>query len=172
MRALAIAIFAALILSRSAHVVAQQPVPAAPVVQVPGTTPTPSPEVPTQTAVSVKEVSSPAAPTNYQDQAIWALMVSLLIQYLKNRPWFGWLTPQSSARLQAQFGFVAALITSLGIHFAVSGSIFGDGGATVTVTGLSFNAFKDFAWQWASQQAWYRALVKEPKEVTIVKEVK
>jgi hypothetical protein len=140
----------------------------APVVTVPGTPPAVSPDIPSQPAVAVKEVTSPAAPSHYGDQAIWALMVSLLIQWLKKTPWFGWITPQSSARLQTQFGFLAAFMTAAGIHFAVSGSVLDGGGASITVTGLSVNAFKDIAWQWASQQGWYQLVVKEPKDVAIV----
>ena len=142
--------------------------PQAPVVTVPGTTPPVSPTIPSQPAISVTEVKSPAAPAHYTDQAIWALMVSLLLQYLIRSPWFAWITPASSSRLKTQFGFLAAFATAAGIHFAVSGSIFDGGGASITVTGLSFNAIKDVAWQWAAQQAWYQAIVKEPKEVVAV----
>jgi hypothetical protein len=134
------------------------------VVNVPATIPAPNPEQATQKAVAVKEVESPAAPSHATDQAIWALMVSLLIQYLKKAPWFGLLNDDSSQRLKAGVGFAAALLTAAGIHFAVSGSIFEGGGASITVTGLSLNAFKDLAWQWAAQQGWYRAVVKEPKD--------
>ncbi len=136
-----------------------------PVVSVPGAVPQVSADVPQQTAVAVKEVNSPAAPSHFGDQAIWALMVSFLIQWLKKSPWFGWITPESAARLKTQFGFLAAFLTAAGIHFAVSGSLLDGGGASITVTGLSVNAFKDVAWQWASQQGWYQLLVKEPKEV-------
>jgi len=139
----------------------------APVVTVPGTPAAVSPDVPSQPAVSVKEVSSPAAPSHPVDQAYWALMISFLIQWLKKSPWFGWITPQTSARIQTQFGFIAAALTTVGIHFAISGSVLDGGGASITVTGLSVNAAKDVAWQWAAQQGWYRLLVKEPKEVTI-----
>jgi len=96
-------------------------------------------------------------------------MVSMLIQWLKKSPWFGWITPATSARIQTQFGFIAAFLTAAGIHFAVSGSILDGGGASITVTGLSINAFKDIAWQWASQQGWYQLVVKDPKEVTLVR---
>ena len=140
----------------------------APVVTVPGTPAAVSPDVPSQPAVSVKEVSSPAAPSHPVDQAYWGLMISFLIQWLKKSPWFGWITPQTSARIQTQFGFIAAALTTVGIHFAISGSVLDGGGASITVTGLSVNAAKDVAWQWAAQQGWYRLLVKEPKEVTLI----
>lgn len=139
-----------------------------PVVSVPATIPQPNPDQPTQNAVAVKEVESPAAPAHAQDQALWALMVSLLIQYLKKAPWFTLLSDASSSRLKSAVGFAAALLTAAGIHLAVSGSVFDGGGASITVTGLSLNAFKDVAWQWASQQGWYRAVVKEPKEIALV----
>lgn len=139
-----------------------------PVVSVPATIPAPSPTQATQNAVAVKEVESPAAPSHATDQAIWALMVSLLMQYLKKAPWFTLLSDQTSSRTKSLVGFAAALLTAAGIHFAVSGSIFEGGGASITVTGLSLNAFKDLAWQWAAQQGWYRAVVKEPKEIALV----
>jgi hypothetical protein len=135
--------------------------PGSPVVSVPATIPQPNPAQPQQNAVAVKQVESPAAPSHFGDQAIWALMVSFAIQWLKKSPWFGWITPDSSKRLKAQFGFLAAFLTAAGIHFAVSGSILDGGGASITVTGLSVNAFKDVAWQWASQQGWYRLVVKD-----------
>jgi hypothetical protein len=166
---------AALVLGLGSTAVAQlqpnapQPqAPGSPVVSVPATIPAPNPEQAQQNAVAVKEVESPAAPSHATDQAIWALMVSLLIQYLKKAPWFTLLSDQTSQRVKSFVGFAAAFLTAAGIHFAVSGSIFDGGGASITVTGLSFNAFKDLAWQWAAQQGWYRAVVKEPKEIALV----
>lgn len=146
----------------------QQQAPGSTVVSVPATIPSPNPDQAQQNAVAVKEVESPAAPTHATDQVIWALMVSLLIQYLKKAPWFTLLSDETSSRVKAFVGFAAALLTAAGIHFAVSGSIFDGGGASITVTGLSVNAFKDLAWQWAAQQGWYRAVVKEPKEIALV----
>ena len=154
-----------------APVARTQSVPAAqgsPVVTVPGSTPVArDPDVPSLPAVAVTEVKSPAAPAHYQDQAIWALMVSFLMQWLKRQTWFGWITEKTSARIKTQFGFIMALFTAAGIHFAVSGSILDGGGASITVSGISLNVVKDVIWQWASQQAWYRLVVKEPREVTL-----
>lgn len=162
----------ALVAALGAGAFAQQPpqtqAPGSATVSVPATIPQPDPSQPTQNAVAVKEVESPAAPSHANDQAIWALMVSLVIQYLKKAPWFGLLSDQSSARVKSAVGFVAAMLTAAGIHLAVSGSVFDGGGASITVTGLSMNAFKDLAWQWAAQQGWYRAVVKEPRETVIV----
>lgn len=148
---------------------AAQPDAGTPIVNAPGVAATtrPGEGVPSQPAVAVTEVTSPAAPAHYGDQALWALMVSFLIQWLKRSKWFGWITEDSASRLKTQFGFMAAVLTAAGIHFAVSGSFLDDGGASLTVSGLSINALKDVLWQWASQQAWYRVVVKEPREVTI-----
>ncbi len=147
----------------AAQAVAQPPAQAqgTPIVDVPGSLPTARGDVASQAAVAVSEVKSPAAPAHYTDQAIWALMIAFLIQWLKKAPWFGWITPETSARVKTQFGFLAALLTAAGIHFAVSGSVLDGSGASITVSGLSLNAVKDVAWQWASQQAWYRMLVKD-----------
>lgn len=135
---------------------------APPVVTVPGSvSPPPAADVHSQPAVAVTEVKSPAAPAHYTDQALWALMVSFLIQWLKKSPWFGWITPETSSRIKTQFGFLVALLTAAGIHFAVSGSLLDGGGASITVSGLSLNALKDVAWQWTAQQAWYQAVVKD-----------
>lgn len=166
----ALALVAALALGAGAF--AQQSpqtqAPGSAVVSVPATIPETNPAQPTQNAVAVKQVESPAAPSHASDQAIWALMVSLAIQYLKKAPWFGLLSDSSSSQLKSAIGFAAALLTAAGIHLAVSGSVFDGGGASITVTGLSVNAFKDLAWQWAAQQGWYRAVVKEPRELTLV----
>ncbi len=166
---------AALVAALSSGMLAQEK-PAGPqpqpsgsaVVSVPATIPSPNPSMPQQNAVAVKEVESPAAPSHASDQAIWALMVSLLLQYLKKAPWFTLLSRTSPEQIKAAFGFVAALVTAAGIHFAVTGSVFDGGGASITVTGISMNAFKDIAWQWCSQQAWYLAVVKEPRETALV----
>jgi len=138
-----------------------QPQSQSPIVTVPGSVPQVNPELPSQPAVAVKEVQSPAAPSHYTDQAIWALMVSFFLEFLKQKKWFAFLTPESTERLKTQFGFVAALLTAAGIHFAVTGSVLDGNGAAITISGLSLDAFKDVGWQWASQQAWYRVVVKE-----------
>lgn len=147
----------------AAQVQPETPTIAPPVIAVPGTAPTVNPERPSQSAVSVKEVESPAAPSHYGDQMIWAIMVSWVIEYLKKKAWFPWITQSDSARLKAQFGFVTALMTAAGIHFAVTGSVLDGSGAAITISGLSLDAFLDVGWQWAAQQSAYNLLVKEKK---------
>lgn len=158
-------IVGALLLFVAVYVDAQQPPPSSPqspVISVPGTPENVNPEKPNQPAVSVKEVTSPAAPSHYTDQAIWAIMVSFVLRYLTKKAWFPFLTEQSSQRLKAQFGFVTALLTAAGIHFAVTGNVL-DGGAAITISGISLDAFKDLAWQWTAQQTAYQMVVKETK---------
>lgn len=141
----------------------QQPAPTqpAPVVEVPGTIPTPATEDrPSQSAVPVKEVPSPAAPSNGQEAIGWGLGAALLVEYLKKKKWFTFLNDDSSEKAKAIFGFLSALFTTAGIQFAVSGSIFDAGGASVTATGITLVGVKDVLFQWIVQQGWYLALIK------------
>lgn len=131
-----------------------------PVVTVPGTTPASNPERPSTTAVATTEVPSPAAPTHYQDQIIWSLLAAQGFEYLKKTKWFQWVTPQSSGRIKAQFGFALALLTAAGVHFTNTGNIFDGGSLVITWGGLTFDIIKDVLFQWGSQQAWYLGLVK------------
>lgn len=153
----------ALAYGRDGFAVQAQPLPQQnpPVVNVPGTVSPATPTQQSQPAVPVAQVTSPAAPAHFEEQALWAIMISFVIQWLKKSTWFGWITTQSPARLQTQFGFLAAVLTAAGVHFAVAGSFLDNNGVSFTVTGLSVTAFKDIAWQWAAQQTAYRVVVKE-----------
>lgn len=135
---------------------AGQPVPT---VEVPGKPPEPpAADEPSQPAVPTQEVPSPAAPDHWPEQGMWALVASYAYQYLKKTKWFTFINEDTTARVQAQFGFVMAVLTAAGVHFAVDGEFFGSG-ASFTVTGLSWTVVKDVAFQWASQQGWYDLLV-------------
>lgn len=134
---------------------AQEPTPAA---SSPAAA-APAPNVPASQAIPVQQVPSPASPTHAPDQVMWALIASYTVQYLKKSAWFPFLTEASTARIKAQFGFLAAIVTAAGVHFAITGSMLDGSGATLTITGLSFDAFKDVAFQWASQQAWFDLVV-------------
>jgi hypothetical protein len=107
----------------------------------------------------IPATTSPALPTHAPDQVMWALIASYLMEYLKNANWFALLKQESSDKLKAQFGFLFAVLTAAGVHFAVTGSFLDGSGATVTVTGLSATVIKDVAFQWASQQGWYDLIV-------------
>lgn len=128
----------------------------------------PAPNVPATEAVPVQQVPSPAAPTHAPDQIMWALIASYALQYLKTARWFPMLTEESTARIKSQFGFLSALLTAAGVHFAITGSILDGGGASITVTGLSLDAIKDVAFQWASQQAWFDLVVHRRRPDAVV----
>lgn len=130
-----------------------------PIPPMPAAASAPAPNVPATQAVPVQQVPSPAAPTHASDQVMWALIASYAVQYLKRSAWFPMLSDASTARVKAQFGFISALLTAAGVHFAITGSILDGSGASITVTGLSLDAFKDVAFQWASQQAWFDLVV-------------
>ena len=141
---------------------AQQPDQATvPVVSVPGSVQTVSPGQASQPAVTVTTVPSPASPQHAPEQIMWALAASYILRYLTNKNWFTFLSSASTKRLKAVWGFSAAFLTAAGVHIAVNGSLFGDGGAGVTISGLSFNVIKDVIFQWASQQGWYDLVVKQ-----------
>ncbi len=133
-----------------------------PTTEVPGTIPQPKPGGPSQTVVPVTNVSSPAAPANPMDQVMWALAMSYVLQFVKKSKWFSFITPLSSARVQAFWGFIVAAATAGGIHFVVNGSFFSHDGIAYSLSGLSFDGIKDIGFQWASQQGWYDLVVKKP----------
>lgn len=118
----------------------------------------PSPNVPATAAVPVQQVPSPAAPSHAEEQVLWALIVSYAIQYAKKSPLVPFLNEESTGRLKAIVGFVAAVATAAGIHFAVTGSVLDGGGAAVTITGISLDGVKDVVFQWAAQQGWFDLL--------------
>lgn len=144
----------------SIPIIGQQPEP--PIVTVPGTVPTPqTADRPSQAAVPVKEVPSPAAPSNMPESIGWALGAAYVLEYLKKTGWFTFLTDASTGRAKAVFGFVTAFLTAAGIQFAVSGSILDAGGASVTFTGITLIGIKDVLFQWVAQQGWYDLVVKK-----------
>ena len=144
---------------------AQQP----PVVEVPGSVPTPqTTDRPSQEAVPTKEVPSPAAPSNMPESVGWALGATYIYEYLKKSGWFTPIAEKSSSRAKAVFGFVMAFLTAAGIQFAVSGSVFDAGGASVTFTGITLTGIKDVLFQWIAQQGWYDALVHKRDAPAVV----
>lgn len=135
--------------------------PQSPIVTVPGTPPEVNPSKPNMPAVSVKELPSPAAPSHAPEQVEWGLIASYAYQYIKKSKLFTFITPETSGRIQALVGFGLAAVTAAGIHFSVTGSLLDGSGAAITITGVSLDAFKDIAWQWAAQQGWYDMVVSK-----------
>lgn len=130
------------------------------VTTVPGTVQPAAPGAPSQTAVAVTTVPSPASPQNPSDQIMWALAMSYALRFLTQKGWLSFLTPTSTTRIKTLCGFLVAAGTAAGIHFVVNGSPLAGAGASITVTGLSLDAFKDIGFQWVSQQGWYDLVVK------------
>lgn len=143
----------------------QTPAPATSqaVTTVPGTIQPPAEGAPGQKVVAVTTVPSPAAPQNPVDQIVWAAAASYLIQMIKKWQWFTGITEASASRTKAIFSFCVAVCTAAGIHLVVNGNPLDAAGATLTISGLSFDAFKDIGFQWLSQQVWYDGLVKKAK---------
>ncbi len=139
----------------------QEPAPQVPITQVPGTPPTVAPGQPSQPAVTVTTVQSPAAPAHPADSVAWGLAAALFLQWVKKKRWLAFFTPEVTSRLQSLCGFAAAFATAAGIHFAVTGSVLDNGGAALTISGISWDAIKDVGFQWVSQQGWYLAVVKD-----------
>ncbi len=131
--------------------------PSSPITSVPGSVPVTAPGEKTQAAVAVTTVPSPASPNHVPEQVIWSLAMAYALQWVKNK---GWLGANTTAQMKTMIGAAVAIATAAGIHIGVSGSLI-DGNGALTVTGLSFNAFKDIGFQWVSQQAWYDGLVKK-----------
>lgn len=134
-----------------------------PVTQVPGSLPPANPANPMQAAVVTTTVPSPASPQHVPEQVMWALAASYALAYLTKKGWLSFLTQDSNARVKAFAGFLVAAGTAAGIHIAVSGSLLDGSGASLTITGLSVDAFKDIGFQWVSQQAWWDAVVKKTR---------
>lgn len=110
-------------------------------------------------AVLVQEMpASPASPNHMPEQITWALAMSYIYRYVNNK---GWLGANTTKRVKVVIGGVVATLTAVGIHIGVDGSFFGTAGASVTITGLSWDALKDIGFQWVSQEAWYDTIVRK-----------
>ena len=134
--------------------------PTLPITEVPGAVRTVTEGQPSQPAVSVTTIPGPVEPQHVQAQIIWALAASYVLRYLTKKGWLSFLNEESTARVKAGCALLMAVMTAAGIHFAVSGSILDQGGAAITISGVSWDALKDVGFQWVSQQAWYDGLVK------------
>lgn len=131
-----------------------------PVVVAPAPATQPSDIVVDQPATPTTEVPSPAAPQHASESVMWALIASYVMKWLMNTTWFPLLSTTTSSQVKAIWGFAFAFLTAIGISVAVTGSIFDVGGASITFANISWQAFKDVAWQWAAQQGWFDLIVK------------
>ena len=88
------------------------------------------------------------------------IVVSLILDWLKNSGWFRWLSPDSEKWVKMTFGGVAAFITTVGITYTFDYNPTTHGWhAGIDIPSL--HAMWDFAKQWAFQEFVYRAQVKK-----------
>lgn len=92
-----------------------------------------------------------------------AIIVSYLLEYLKNSSWFPLLSQLSNPRIKTIIGALAAFVTTIGIHYAFD--YHPDSNSTITIIIPSIpellHSIMDFAKQWAMQQFTYDTAVKD-----------
>jgi hypothetical protein len=90
------------------------------------------------------------------------IIASYFIECLKNAKWFTILEHFDTPAFKKFVGFVSALITTIGIHYAFDYNETGHGVLTVILpTGPEFfHMITDLAKQWAFQQFAYDVAVK------------
>lgn len=88
-----------------------------------------------------------------------AVLVSQILEVLKNSNWFGLFTPKTSVRVKYIIGIAAAIITSLGISYTFDYTA--ANGGTVILHLPAFHVLFDAAKQWAFQEFVYKAGIKD-----------
>jgi hypothetical protein len=93
------------------------------------------------------------------DQVGFAVVTSYLLERLKRAPWFTILTPESSASVKRWFSILAAIVTTVGVHYAF------DPDARQIVIQLpdwdqALHGLADVVKQFAFQQAAYATTIK------------
>lgn len=92
-------------------------------------------------------------------QLTTAYMISALLQWLKNKPWFPF-TNINTAALNRATAMALAFITAVGLHYTFDAE-----GGVLTITGLTVANIAHTAWasvqQYALQQGVYKGLVKK-----------
>ena|SRR5215510_5914539 len=91
------------------------------------------------------------------------IIVSYALEVLKNSNKFRFLNQADSSKYKKIIGAIAALITTVGIHYAFDYNETGNGVITIVLpTQMEFyHAVVDFCKQWAFQQFAYDVAVKE-----------
>lgn len=125
-----------------------------------------------QAAVAAKEATQVfASPDHVGSQLGTGVVVSYLLYILKKAGWFVWLTDDTSSKIQAAWGGIAAVFTAAGVHLATTGTFLDGAGFTITLTGLSANVLRDIVWQWTAQQGWYDLVLRQRDTATETIEV-
>ena len=93
------------------------------------------------------------------------LLLSFVLESLKNASWFPWLNLKSST-LNRWVSVLMAFLATVGINY-----MWDEATRNLTIHIPTLGGFLLLLWQfgvqWAFQKAGYRAVVKEPQEVTL-----
>lgn len=91
------------------------------------------------------------------------IIVAYFLEYLKHASWFSMIGEQSQTKLKILFGFLAALITTIGIHYTFDYDYNAGGVLQVTIPSVQTMAHSlwDLGKQWAFQQASYDGFVRK-----------
>jgi hypothetical protein len=84
-----------------------------------------------------------------------ALLVSMVIQYLKNASWFPWLSRETE-KLNRTVGIVAAFLTTAGVHW-------GYNAATDTLNIIGLHSLWLTVQHWVAQQTIYKQFIVLPE---------
>ena len=94
------------------------------------------------------------------------VIVSYALEYLKQSNKFHFLNEADTGTYKAIIGFLAALVTTVGIHYTFDYDVSAGGQLVLTLPSLSaaMHGAWDFARQWAFQQASYDGFVRRREE--------
>jgi|SRR5689334_22826225 len=97
------------------------------------------------------------------NQLASGMIVSYFLEILKNSNKFHFLNQEDSGKYKKLIGALAALVTTVGIHYAFDYNETGNGVLTIVLpTAPEFlHAIVDFGKQWAFQQFAYDVAVKD-----------
>lgn len=87
-----------------------------------------------------------------------AIVVSLLIEYLKRKNWFPWLSDEHTKAWKTFVGAIAAFLTTIGLTWAFEPNETGNYVFTVVLPTL--HQLWHFVQQWALQEFSYRVTQK------------
>lgn len=90
------------------------------------------------------------------------IIVAYLLQFLKNSDKFRFLNTQDSSKWKAFIGFIAAFLTTVGIHYTFDYNVNEGGQLLINIPSLSdmLQGMWDMSKQWAFQQASYDGFVR------------
>jgi|SRR6516225_232916 hypothetical protein len=97
--------------------------------------------------------------TAFESQGALAILIPMILQWLKGAPWFPWVTKETS-KLNALAAGVGAVVATAGIHF-----VWDPGNHSITINGLTIaavlTAIIAVAKQYLFQHAAYKLMYPE-----------